>query len=262
MSKYNVDAGSWCHCHVHTDYSLLDGCGRSVEYADMAVDMGMEAIAVTDHGQLYGLPAHVDACNAKGIKPMVGCEWYVNDNRADIEGEKQARKIKRGAEAFDDPSFKNYHLVTIATNQQGWKNLLWLNHDAVMNGYYYRPRTTTEELCNHSEGLIATTACLGSPFNQAILRGDEKEAIRLLGMFQDAFGDRFYAELHMNEVDEQKILNPELMRLCNDMKIPFILTDDVHYACKGDCDRQDEADRKSTRLNSSHTDISRMPSSA
>src|SRR5690606_5446311 len=96
------------HCHVHTDYSLLDGCGRTIEYADMAARLGMPAIAITDHGQLMGIPEHVEACEAKGIRPLVGCEWYVNDNRHDIEGEKQARKARAEAEYFDDPTHKNF----------------------------------------------------------------------------------------------------------------------------------------------------------
>src|SRR5690606_3376476 len=135
----------------------------------------------------------------------------------------------------------NFHLVTIACDQTGWANLLKLNHDAVRNGYYYRPRTTHEMLCNHAEGMIATTACLGSAFNQAILRGDEREARRLLGQFKDAFGDRFYAEIHLNEIPDQRVVNVELLRLAKDMKIPHIIADDVHYGCAGDVERQDEA---------------------
>lgn len=228
----------WCHLHCHSDFSFLDGVGRSLEYAEIAARHGQPALALTDHGNLYGLPAHWRACEQFGIKPLAGIEWYVNDER------EKAKEIKAKKEQVRsgllDPTFLDAHLVTLALDQTGWKNLLWLNHDSVRNGFYYRPRTTHELICQHAEGLVATTACIGSLFGQYALRGDTEKLRALLGQFRDAFGDRFFYEVHVNEMPEQKKVNAVLRRVAGDMGIRPLLTCDVHYACAGDDARQDE----------------------
>lgn len=228
------------HLHCHTDASLLDGVGRSLEYAQLAQQMGQTHLAITDHGHLYGLPEHRRACAKFGIKPLYGCELYVNDTRDQTkEISEQARREEISKDSLD-PTFTNNHLVVLCENTQGWKNLLKLNHESVLNGYYYKPRTTHELICEHAEGLFATTACMGSQFGQLALRKDFKRLRALLGKFKDAFGDRFFYELHINEIHDQKVINEILMHECAKLKIAPLLTCDVHYACAGDVDRQDE----------------------
>ena len=229
------------HLHLHTDYSMLDGVGRSVEYADLASRFGHPAIAVTDHGNLYGLPQHFRSCREYGVKPIAGCEFYANDNRDrdkdTIKGKARQEAIAKGTL---DPTFTDAHIVALAQTPEGWKNLLRINHDSVINGYYYQPRTTHDKILEHSDGLIVTTACIGSLFGSYARMGKERELRNLMGKFRDRMGDRFLCELHFNELDEQKRVNDLLIRVARDLRVPLTVALDVHYACQQDCDRQQE----------------------
>ena len=147
----------FCHLHLHTDRSMLDGVGKSAEYAELAVEAGHTALAITDHGNLYGLPEHRRACAKAGLKPIYGCELYVNNDRLS-----RAPKPTKEERAEIDPTFTDAHLVALCLDNDGWKNLLRINHDSVVNGYYYKPRTDTDFVLRHSKGLAVTTACLGS----------------------------------------------------------------------------------------------------
>lgn len=228
------------HLHLHSDYSFLDGVGKSVEYADLAARAGHAALAITDHGNLHGLPSHRRACEKYDLKPVYGVEMYVNDTRdqtAEIKTRAREEKLNK---AMLDPTFSDAHLVLLAQSAVGWKNLLAINHDAVRNGYYYKPRTTHDFVCQHAEGLIATTTCLGSLFNRLALAGDDKRLGALLRKFKDAFSDRFFREVHVNEMPEQVRANARLKIHCDKLGIKPVLSCDVHYACAGDVDRQDE----------------------
>lgn len=226
----------FCHLHLHTDRSMLDGVGRSSEYAELAAEAGHPALAITDHGGLYGLPEHRRACKKVGIKPIFGCEQYLNDDRANSKG----KRLTQDEKVAMDPTFVDSHLVTLAMTNAGWKNLLKINHDSVLNGYHYQPRTDTEFVLRHSEGLIVTTACLGSQFGRYAAQGETKKLRDLLGKYKDALGDRFYCEIHINELPLQQKVNVQLLREASQLKIPFILTSDVHYACAGDAHLQDQ----------------------
>jgi len=224
----------FAHLHLHTDRSMLDGVGRSSEYAELAAGAGHAALAITDHGNLYGLPEHRRACGKVGIKPVYGCELYINEDRLRSSGQS-----KQEAEGVD-PTFADAHLVALCLDNAGWKNLLKINHDSVVNGYYYRPRTDTDFVLSHSEGLAVTTACLGSQFGRLAASGDVKRLREILGRYKDAFGDRFFVEVHLNELELQRRVNAVLLREASAMKITPILTSDVHYACAGDAHLQDE----------------------
>ena len=228
------------HLHCHTDRSFLDGVGRSAEYVELAAKHGQTALAITDHGNLHGLPEHRRACKEADIKPIYGCEMYV------VEDRERAKEVvtKARGEKLDksmiDPTYTDSHLVVLCANATGWRNMLALNHDAVLNGYFYKPRTTHDMVMQHAEGLIATTACLGSQFAAHFRRNDEKAMRRLLGKYKDAFGDRFFCELQVNETDEQNAYNGALLAQAKKLGIRPVLTNDVHYACACDAPRQDE----------------------
>lgn len=229
------------HLHCHTDRSLLDGVGKSIEYAEISARNKQKAIAITDHGVLYGLPEHKKACERVGVKPIYGCELYVADKRDEDKSVLQdARKAKKLQSDKYDPTFTDAHLVVLAADQTGWQNLLRINHDSVINGYYYKPRTTHDFVCQHAEGLIATTACMGSLFGKLALQPNVEPLRALLKQFKDAFKDRFYYEIHVNEVPEQKKINTILAHECKRLAIKPILTCDVHYACASDVNRQEE----------------------
>lgn len=224
----------FCHLHLHTDRSMLDGVGRSSEYAELAVEAGHTALAITDHGNLYGLPEHRRACAKAGLKPIYGCELYVNNDRLS-----RAPKPTKEERAEIDPTFTDAHLVALCLDNDGWKNLLRINHDSVVNGYYYKPRTDTDFVLRHSKGLAVTTACLGSQFGRLAASGNVKKLREILGTYQDALGDRFFVEVHINELELQRRVNSVLLREALAMKITPILTSDVHYACAGDARLQD-----------------------
>lgn len=242
----------FAHLHLHTDNSFLDGVGRSAEYVELARQWGHKAMAITDHGNLYGLPEHKRQCEAAGIKPIYGCEVYVNDARATDAG----KHFKKDPSL--DPTFTDNHLVLLCESDAGWKNLLRVNHDSVKNGYYRKPRTDHQFVIDHNEGLIATTACLGSQFGQFALRGQIQDLRKLLGRFKDAFGDRFFYEIHVNELPEQKTVNGILIDQCRRLGIEPLLTCDVHYACAQDTLHQDEMIACSRRTALSDPDAFRI----
>lgn len=237
-------AESFCHLHLHTDRSFLDGVGRSSEYAELAAEAGHPALAITDHGNLYGLPEHRRACKKVGIRPIFGIEQYLNDDRANSKG----KRLTKDEKVAMDPTFVDSHLVTIAMDDEGWKNLLRINHDSVLNGYHYQARTDTDFVLRHSKGLIVTTACLGSQFGRYAASGDVAKLRALLGKYKDALGDRFYCEIHISELEQQRRVNAVLLREVSQLKVPTILTSDVHYACAGDARLQDEMIAVSRRV--------------
>lgn len=168
------------------------------------------------------------------------CEFYVNDERHRSKEVYSAAREESIDRKTLDPTFTDAHLVLLCQSQQGWQNLLKINHDSVLNGYYYKPRTTHAYVCQHADGLIATTACINSTFGKLAQARDRKRLRALLGQFKDAFGDRFFYEVHVNNMPEQEKVNQMLRAECGMMGIRPLLTQDVHYACQGDDHRQDE----------------------
>jgi len=210
------------HLHNHTDYSLLDGAGSIRKYIAKCKEMNMKALAITDHGNMYGALKFYDACRDAGIKPIVGCEFYMNPKgRAEQSGS------------------KNYHLILLAMNDHGYHNLMELNSIAFTEGFYYKPRIDDEALRSHSDDLICLSACLGGEILQNLLHGQYEAAKERALWFKGVFGDRYYLELQDHGLKEQKRTNPLLMRLSKELGIPLVVTNDIHYIEKDDADAHD-----------------------
>ncbi|MEK9167597.1 MAG: DNA polymerase III subunit alpha [Patescibacteria group bacterium] len=212
MSKPN-----FVHLHVHSHYSLLDGLGKVPELVGRAVELGMPALAITDHGVMYGAIDFYLECQKQGIKPIVGVEAYV-----------ARRKITDKTPGEDT---KPYHLLLLAKNFQGYQNLIKLTSAAHLDGYYYKPRIDRDLLSRYSEGLIASTACLASETSRLIGHKDFDGLNKTLGEYREIFGkDNYYLELqHHPSIPEQHVLNTHLKDLSVKTGLPLIATNDVHY---------------------------------
>jgi DNA polymerase-3 subunit alpha len=207
------------HLHLHTEYSLLDGANSLDALIKKAVDLHMPAIAVTDHGNLFGaLDFYLKATKA-GIKPIIGCEMYVAPG---------SRFEKTGAGGQYDESF--FHLILLARNRQGYKNLVKLVTKAYLEGFYYKPRIDKELLRQHQDGLIGMSACLSGEVPRLLLQGRYDDAKKAALEYQDILGSgNFYFELQDNGIPEQEQVNRELIRLSKDTGIPLVATNDCHY---------------------------------
>jgi DNA polymerase-3 subunit alpha len=211
------------HLHTHSEFSLLDGLGRINELVDSASQLGFDSLALTDHGALYGAVAFYQAATAKGIRPIIGVETYVaRRSMADKEGKADAQP---------------FHLILLAENLVGYRNLCRLITDAHIDGYYYKPRIDREHLARHSEGLIGLSACLSGEIPRALETDDWELARNLAGEYGDIFGkDRFYLELQDHGLAEQRRLNEQLLRLAPEAGLPLVVTNDLHYV------RQDQSE--------------------
>lgn len=215
------------HLHVHSHYSLLDGLAKPVKYAEKAKEHGSPAIALTDHGVMYGGIEMYKACKNIGIKPILGCEMYLAFN-----------KLTDKRHQIDS---KRSHILLLAENQKGYENLLKMATIANLEGYYYKPRIDWDLLKKHSEGLIATSACLAGDIPQAILNEDEEKLMEYIERFQTVFGkENFYLELqHHPFIPQQGIVNKKIIELSRKLNIPLVATNDCHYVEKEDNEAQD-----------------------
>jgi DNA polymerase-3 subunit alpha len=207
---------------------MLDGAARVRELVAQAVQLGMPALAVTDHGALYGLVDFYEACNDAGIKPILGCELYL------------ARGSRFSKDKADDSPKTIQHITVLAKNETGYRNLLKLATAASLEGTYYKPRVDMEILAEHSEGLIGTTGCLNGQVPRMILEGRLNDARDAAGKWQDIFGrDSFFIELQDHGIADQHTVNPHLIELSNTMQIPLVATNDLHYTSKQDAEAHD-----------------------
>lgn len=205
------------HLHVHTQYSLLDGMIRLNELFKKAKEFGMPAIAITDHGNMFGAIDFYKQAEANGIKPIIGCELYVAPRS----------RFDRNASSIGEAT---RHLVVLVKNMQGYKNLMKLTSAAHIEGFYYRPRVDKELLKQYSEGLIASSACLHGEIAAHIVRGNMDEARKSAREYLEIFGeDNFFLELMENGIPEQKIANEGLIELSRELSIGLIATNDCHY---------------------------------
>ena len=204
------------HLHVHSEFSLLDGLGRISELVDAAAQQGFDSLALTDHGALYGAVAFYQACRNKGIKPIIGVETYV------------ARRAMGDKEGKADA--QPFHLILLAKDWTGYRNLCRLVTDAHIDGYYYKPRIDRDHLARYSEGLVGLSACLGGEIPKALEVEDWELARKLAGEYGDIFGkDNFYLELQDHGIAEQRRLNEQLLRLAPEVGLPLVATNDLHY---------------------------------
>jgi DNA polymerase III subunit alpha len=230
---------SFTHLHVHTEFSMLDGAARLDELVAKAVQDGMPAIGMTDHGNMYGTLDFYKECNKQGIKPIIGTEAYM---AYDSRSERPTRRGRIDDSGGDTEGGKKlyYHLTLLAENQTGYKNLIQLSSLAFMEGYYYKPRMDWELLEKYSDGLIATTGCLGGQVLQALLNGDEKGAIEKAARLQDIFGrDNLFVELQDHGLEAQRDTNPKLIEIAKKIGAPLLATNDSHYTHQEDHESHD-----------------------
>ncbi len=213
-----MEKAGFVHLHVHTQYSLLDGACHLERLVEKAKEYQLPALGITDHGNLFGVIKFYQLCCEYGIKPIIGCEVYLA---------KESRRKKDYVRGDNDI---NYHLVLLAKNEQGYKNLIKLVSLANIEGFYYKPRIDKELLQQYHEGLIALSACLKGEIASCILRDQVNEAFKKADEYQAIFGkDNFYLELMDNGLEEQKIVNQYLLKISRDLRIPIVATNDIHY---------------------------------
>ena len=226
-TKNNKLLTGFTHLHVHSHYSLLDGLPKIDELLDYVKELGMDSVAITDHGVMYGAVEFYKKAKAKGIKPIIGCEFYtafekLTDKRPGVDAAR-------------------YHLILLAKNQQGYKNLVKLVSIAHLDGYYYKPRIDDEILEKYSEGLIGLSACVQGKIPRLLLANKPSEAEELAKKYERFFGKgNFYLELqHHEHIPEQETVNKKLVELSKKTGIPLVATNDIHYLRKEDVEAQD-----------------------
>ncbi len=217
---------SFVHLHVHTEYSLLDGACRINDLMDRVKEIGQSAIAITDHGVMYGCIDFYKAAKAAGVKPIIGCEVYV-----------ARRGMEDRIHGIDDES---YHLVLLCENRKGYENLCMIVSEAFQRGFYGKPRVDLETLEKYKEGLIALSACLGGAIPKRLLEEDMDAALSYTLRMKELFGpDHFYLELQDHGIPEQTFVNQELIRLAKETDLPLVATNDAHYLRREDAAMQD-----------------------
>ena len=209
---------SFAHLHVHTEYSLLDGSNKIKECVSRVKDLGMDSVAITDHGVMFGVIDFYRAAKAVGIKPILGCEVYVAPG---------SRFDKEAVGSGDD---RYYHLVLLAENDLGYHNLMKIVSRGFTEGYYYKPRVDMEILKEFHEGIIALSACLAGEVQKNIVRGMYEEGKAAALRYQEIFGEgNFFLELQDHGIQEQKLVNQSLLRMAKETQIGLVATNDVHY---------------------------------
>lgn len=218
---------SFTHLHVHTQYSLLDGSSKIKEITKRAKELGMDSLAITDHGVMYGVIEFYEAARAEGIKPILGCEVYVAPGS----------RFDKGAGQSED---KYNHLVLLAENNQGYQNLMKIVSIGFTDGFYYKPRVDKDILEEYHEGIIATSACLAGEVQRYLSRGMYETARDVALEYERIFGKgNFFLELQDHGIAEQRYVNPQLMRMHNETGIELVCTNDVHYTYAEDADAHD-----------------------
>jgi len=212
----------FCHLHCHTSFSLLDGAARIKTLLDRAAEMDMTALGITDHGNLFGIPEFYTTAKRAGVRPVLGCEFYVT------------------ASGMQDRSDRTrYHQVLWAKNEQGYRNLMRLSSLSYTDGYYYKPRIDHEALRRYHDGLVATTCCLQGEVLQTILKRGEAAARAVFETYLDIFGDDYYIEIQNHGIPEQQTANAVLLRWARDYDVKVVATNDVHYVAREDAAAQD-----------------------
>jgi len=214
------------HLHVHTEYSLLDGACRIKDLVSACKEKGMKAIAMTDHGVMFGAIDFYNECKAQGIKPIIGCEVYT------------ARRTRFDKESAYDSDYG--HLILLAKNNVGYKNLIKIVSAGYTDGFYYKPRVDRDILAENSEGLICSSACLGGDIPRLIMEENYEGAKELALWYRDTFGEgNYFLELQSNGLEEQIKVNQQLVRMSEETGIPLIATNDVHFIERKDARAQD-----------------------
>ena len=222
MSKEVKKKSNFIHLHAHSHYSLLDGLSKVEDMVRIAKENNMDSIALTDHGNMHGAIEFYKACKKEGIKPIIGCEVYVAE-----------RKLTDKEAGIDN---KRYHLILIAKNLTGYKNLMHIVTVANLEGYYYKPRVDEDLMRKYSEGLICLSGCMGGKLSRAILANDTEKVHKIIEEHQDIFGkENYFLEIQSHpQIERDKELRQEIVRLGKEYKIPVVATQDAHYPYKED----------------------------
>ena len=215
--------GGFVHLHLHTEYSLLDGATRISSIADKALSLGQTAVAITDHGVMYGAVEFYNALKEKGVKPIIGCEVYVAP---------RSRHMKDGKGDIGN------HLILLCKNEIGYKNLCYMVSVSFVNGFYSKPRVDMELIREHSEGLICLSACVAGKIPQLILAGSLGEAKAYAKELLDIFGEDFYLEVQNHGIEEERRAAYGIKLISEELGIKTVATNDVHYLEKSDAEVQ------------------------
>ncbi len=218
---------AFTHLHVHTEYSLLDGSGKIPEMTKRAAELGMDSIAITDHGVMYGVIEFYRAARNNGIKPIIGCEVYV------APGSRFDKEQGAGEDRY-------YHLILLAENNKGYSNLMKIVSKGFVDGFYYKPRVDYEVLREYSEGIICLSACLAGEVQRLLARNLYEEACNAAMKYMDIFGrENYFLEMQDHGIPEQKLVNRLLMRMSRELDIELVATNDVHYTNADDVEAHD-----------------------
>jgi DNA polymerase-3 subunit alpha len=213
------------HLHLHTEYSLLDGACDLTKLVDRVAELGQKSVAMTDHGNIYGAVHFFEAAKARGIKPILGCELYIcknEDHRAPGEG--------------DD----NNHLLVLAENEEGYRNLVRITSEASVHGFYRKPRVSKQYLAQHSSGLIGLSGCLSGELCEELLADRYEKAVSVAQQYRDIFGkDNFYLEIQDQGLEQERRIQAGLFRMERELGIPLVATNDSHYLCGEDSHAHD-----------------------
>ena len=217
---------AFTHLHVHTEYSLLDGAARIRDVVARARELGMESLAITDHGVMFGAVDFYKECKKQGIKPIIGCEVYT--------------AVRRMTDKESDKDKGQGHLILLAKNETGYKNLIKIVSEGFIRGFYYKPRIDKEVLRAHSEGIISLSGCLAGNVQHRLLNGDyagaKAEAEELLEIFG---AGNFYLELQDQHLEEERAIYDDMLKLSRELSIPLAATNDVHYVWREDAKAHD-----------------------
>src|SRR6266849_7807876 len=216
------------HLHLHSDYSLLDGACDIEKLVDRVHELGMPAVAMTDHGNIFGAVHFVNAAHKAGVKPIVGCELYIC--------KKDDHVITR-----TPPDGDTYnHLLVLAENEEGYRNLVKITSEASLHGFYYKPRVSKNFLAEHSKGLIALSGCLKGEVAERLMEEKYDAARTAAATYADIFGKQnFFLEIQDQGLEREHRIHPGLFRLEKDLGLPLVATNDSHYLCEDDAHAQD-----------------------
>lgn len=218
---------SFTHLHVHTEYSLLDGSGKIEEITARAKELGMDSLAITDHGVMYGVIDFYRAARNVGIKPILGCEVYVAPGS----------RFEKEPGISDD---RYYHLILLAENNTGYANLMKIVSKGFVDGFYYKPRVDYEVLEEYSEGIICLSACLAGEVQKLLARNLYEEACKAALKYEAIFGKgNYFLELQDHGIPTQKLVNRLLVRMSRELNIELVATNDVHYTYEDDAEAHD-----------------------
>src|SRR5581483_2332539 len=216
------------HLHLHTDYSMLDGACDVEKLVARVRELGMPAVAMTDHGNIFGAVHFVNAAHKEGVKPIVGCELYVC--------KKDDHNIERTPPEGDTYN----HLLVLAENEEGYRNLVRITSEASLHGFYYKPRVSKKFLSEHSKGLIALSGCLKGEVAELLMEEKYSAAREAAATYRDIFGkDNFFLEIQDQGLEQEHKIHPYLFRLEKDLGVPMVATNDSHYLCEDDAHAQD-----------------------